>query len=136
MDEAETVGYNIEEGRKGDSTQVEFHHGNTTAGRRLGGANAGATARFDTWSRYTYWNHYGGRQGRMEHKNSEALDINGEREIPSGTYFASWYLGVGFWQRQLAIMEYPTYDPQRKDFEVTCCFESCMEHEDEQVKDN
>jgi hypothetical protein len=45
MDEAEASGYMIEEGK---TTPVDFYPGNTTAGRRLGGVNAGATARFDT----------------------------------------------------------------------------------------
>jgi uncharacterized protein YpmB len=48
MDEAEALGYMAEEGRKADVTSIEIHNGNTTAGRRLGGANSGATARFDT----------------------------------------------------------------------------------------
>jgi MFS family permease len=48
MDEAEAAGYTVEEGHKADSSQVEVRPANVTAGRRLGGANAGATARFDT----------------------------------------------------------------------------------------
>lgn len=47
LDEAEAAGYTVEEG-KADVTSVEVRPGNATAGRRLGGANAGATARFDT----------------------------------------------------------------------------------------
>jgi hypothetical protein len=48
MDEAEASGYMAEEGHKANTTSAELHHGNTTAGRRLGGTNSGATARFDT----------------------------------------------------------------------------------------
>ena len=50
MDEAEAAGFAAEEQAYGKSAsvQVDIAQANTTAGRRLGGANAGATARFDT----------------------------------------------------------------------------------------
>jgi hypothetical protein len=51
MDEADAAGMGLEDGysdgKAGPGT-VERLHENTTAGRRLGGINSGATARYDT----------------------------------------------------------------------------------------